>query len=121
MKIPCDLQLQCPAPAASHSSPAFSAGKSDPDSYGVSASPWDPVHIKAHVCPPGVESLFSPVLWSSCAQPPLAFNTPNAPGAPPPIARPPRLGNLMWGSELSLLWGASAIYFPVSVSAAWQV
>ena len=26
-------------------------------------------------------------------------------GIPPPIARPPRLGSLTWGSELSLLWG----------------
>ena len=53
--------------------PPRTTGRSDPDSYGVSALPWDPVHTKACVCLSRVVSLFPPVLWSSCAQAPLAL------------------------------------------------
>ena len=35
--------------------------RSDPDSYGVSALPWDPVHMKAFVHLSRMESLFPPV------------------------------------------------------------
>ena len=48
-------------------------GRSDPDSYGVSALPWDAAHMESCVCPPRVESLF-PLLWSSSAHTPRAFN-----------------------------------------------
>ena len=33
------------------------AGRSDPDSYGVPALPWGPVHMKSCVCPPRVQLL----------------------------------------------------------------
>ena len=62
------------APTMSHSQPHFPGdppkpeGRSAPDSYGVTALPWVPVHVKSCVLPPRVESLFSPVLWSSCTQ-----------------------------------------------------
>ena len=35
--------------------------------------PWVPVCIRTCVCPPRLESLFPPVLWSSCNQAPLTF------------------------------------------------
>ena len=53
--------------------PSRTAVRFHPDSYGVSALPWDPVHTKACVCLSRVVSLFPPVLWSSCAQAPLAL------------------------------------------------
>ena len=41
---------------------ARSTGRSDPDSYGVSAVSWDPAQMKACLCPSGVESVsLSPV------------------------------------------------------------
>ena len=46
----------------------------DPDSHGDFALPWDPVHVKVCVCLLRMGSLFPPVLWSPCAQAPLAFN-----------------------------------------------
>ena len=45
------------------------------------------IKTRTHVCPPAVESLFPPVLWSSCTQAPLACKA-DALGAPPPDARP---------------------------------
>ena len=48
---------------------------SDPDSDGVPVLPWDPAYMKHCECPPTVESLFPPVLWSSCSQASLAFST----------------------------------------------
>ena len=60
--------------------PVFSGGpprvevRFDADSYGNFALPWDPVHVKVCVCLLRMGSLFPPVLWSSCAQAPLAFN-----------------------------------------------
>ena len=53
----------------------ISTGRSDPDSYGVSALPWDSVHMKDCARPLRVESLFPLVLWSLFAQALLAFNT----------------------------------------------
>ena len=55
------------------------------------------------VHPPRVEFLFSPVLWSSCNQAPLAFKT-KCSGGSSSWCQTPRLGSLTWGSELSLLW-----------------
>ena len=46
----------------------------DPDSHGDFALPWNPVHVKVCVCLLRIGSPFAPVLWSSCAQAPLAFN-----------------------------------------------
>ena len=55
--------------------PPRTAVRFDPDSYGGDlALPWDPVHVKVCVCLVRMGSLFPPVLWSSCAQAPLAFN-----------------------------------------------
>ena len=56
--------------------PPRTASRSDTDSYGVSALPWDPIHMKAFLewsFKSGVSS--SPqVPWSFCAQTPLALN-----------------------------------------------
>ena len=60
--------------------PAFPVGpprtavRFDPDSHGDVALPWDPVHVKVCVHLLRMGSPFPPVLWSSCAQAPLAFN-----------------------------------------------
>ena len=100
-QCPCPYSEPQPAPA-SPGDPPRPTGRCGPSSYGVTALPWVPVHMKTCVRSPRVEYLFSPVLWSSSTQAPLAFKT-NALGAPP-NARPPRLGSLIWGSELSFLW-----------------
>ena len=55
------------------------------------------------VHPPRVEFLFSPVLWSSCHQAPLAFKA-KCSGGSSSLCQIPRLGSQTWGSELSLLW-----------------
>ena len=72
MSIPWGICHQCPCPhgepqptPANPRDPPRSAGKSGPGSYGVTALPWFPVHVKSCVHPPRVESLFPPVLWSS--------------------------------------------------------
>ena len=54
--------------------PPRTAVRFDPDSYGDFALPWDPVHVKVCVHLLRMGSPFPPVLWSSCAQAPLAFN-----------------------------------------------
>ena len=79
------------------------AGRSDPDSCGVPALPWDPVQVKPCAHPPKVESVFTPVLWSSCTQAWLTVNIKCSRGSSSQC-QSPRLGNLMWGLELSLLW-----------------
>ena len=83
--------------------PPRTAVRSDPDSYGEFALPWDPVHMKVYVCLFGIMSPFPPVLWWSCTQAPLAFNA-RCSGGSFSQFQIPRCGNLMWGSELSLLW-----------------
>ena len=75
----------------------------DPDSYGVSSLPWDPVHMKTCVHLSRMESLFPPVLWSSCTQTLLALNTKCCRGSSSQYQIPGH-GNLIWGSELSLKW-----------------
>ena len=82
--------------------PPRTAVRSDPDCYGTSALPWDPVHMKAYVCLSRMGSLFPPVPWSSCTQAPLAFNARCSGGSFSQCQIPTR-GSLMWGSELSLL------------------
>ena len=61
------------------------------------------MHTLFCVRPPRVESLFPPVLSKSYNQIPLAFKvwfSRNSSSR----CRTPRLGSLMWGSELSLQW-----------------
>ena len=82
--------------------PPRTAVRSDPDSCGVSALPWDLVYMKDCVYLSRIRSLFLPVLWSSCAQVPLAFNA-KCSGGSFSQCQIPRHGDLMWGSELSLL------------------
>jgi len=59
----------------SQGDPPKPTDRSGPDSYGVTASPWDPMHKKLWVHPQRVKSLILPVPWSSCTQALLAFNT----------------------------------------------
>ena len=68
---PCPTSEPQPSPA-SPGDPPRPTGRSGPGSYGVTALPWVPVHMKPCVCPLRVESLFPSVLWSSCTQAPLA-------------------------------------------------
>ena len=75
-------------PPAFPGDPPRPSGMSDPDFYGVPALPLDPVHMKPCVCPPRVESLFLPVLWSICAQALLAFNAKCSRGVLLPIPGP---------------------------------
>ena len=82
--------------------PPRTAVRFDPDSYGDFALPWDPVHMKIHVQLLRMGSPFPPVLWSSCAQAPLAFNARCSKGSFSQCQIPAHEG-LMWGSELSLL------------------
>ena len=65
--------------------------------------PWVLVCTRPCVCPPRVESLFPLVLWSSWNQALLAFNA-KCSGGSSSGGQTPRLGSLVWGSELSLLW-----------------
>ena len=71
--------------------PPRAAVMCDPDSYGVSAFPWGPVHMKPCVWLSRMGSPLLPVPWSSCAQAPLAFNT-KCFGAPSANARSPGVG-----------------------------
>ena len=82
--------------------PPRTAVRFDPDSYGDFALPWDPVHVKVCVHLLRMGSLFPPVLWSSCAQAPLAFNARCSRGSFSQCQIPTH-ESLMWGSELSLL------------------
>ena len=74
-----------------------------PGYSGVSTLGWVPVHVKTCVCPPRADSLFLPVLWSSCAQTLLAFKAKGSAGSSSQY-QTLRLRNLRQGSELSLLW-----------------
>ena len=122
-----DLCVQSPTPTMSHSHPSAisgdpprSTGRSDPDSYGVSALPGDSVHRKTYGCPPTVESLFPPVVRSSCIQSLLAFNTRYS-GSSSSQCQTTRHGNLMLGPKLSLLWErlCHIVIFPVCGSPNW--
>ena len=102
-----ELCLQCPSPRRSHNHPIFpgnpprTAVRSDPDSYGVSALPWDPVHMKGFAHLSRMESPFPTLLWSSCTQTLLALTT-KCSRHYFSQCQLLRLGNLVWGSELSL-------------------
>ena len=81
--------------------PPRTAVRFDPDSHGDVALPWDPVHVKVRVHLLRMVSPFPPVLWSSCAQAPLAFNA-RCPGDSFFQYQIPGHEDLTWGSELSL-------------------
>ena len=82
--------------------PPRTAVRFDPDSYGDFALPWDPVHVKVHLCLLRMGSPIPPGPWSSCAPAPLAFNAKCSWGSFSQCQIPTR-ESLMWGSELSLL------------------
>ena len=96
--------------------PLRPAGRSVPDSYGFPALSWSLVHMKPCVRPPRVEFVFPSVLQSSCPQASLAFNAKFSCSSSSQYLAP-RLGNPMWGSELSFLWESLCdSYFPVCES-----
>ena len=61
-----------------------------------------PSAMRPCVCPPRVDFLSLPGLWNSCTWASLAFKTKCSGGSF--WWQTPRMGSLMWGSELSLLW-----------------
>ena len=61
----------------------------------------EPHHMIVCVCISRMESPFPPVLWSSCTQTPLAFNTRGS-RVSFSHCQIPRHGDVTWGSELSL-------------------
>ena len=77
-------------------------GRSDTDSYGDSSLCWNSVHIKSYIFLSRVDSPFPPVSWSSCTQALLALNA-QCSGDSFSQCQFLNNGNLMWGSELSLL------------------
>lgn len=81
--------------------PAAPTGTSDPDSYGVPALPWDPLHVKPCVCPLSAVSV-SAVLWSSYTQAAL-LQCKMLWRLLLPVADP-QAGEPEVGSGLSLLW-----------------
>ena len=68
--------------------PQRPTGRSSPGSYGVTAFPWVPVHLKPWVHPPRVKSLFPSVLWCSYTQVPLDFKAKCSGGSSIPIPEP---------------------------------
>ena len=71
--------------------------------WGHCSFPWVVMHTLLCMCPPGVESLFLPVLSKSCNQIPLAFKVWFSRNSSS-LCQTPRLGSLTWGSEPSLQW-----------------
>ena len=106
-----DCCYQCPCPCHEHlptqastGDPPTAAGSFTSVSSGVTAPfPWVMVCARFCLCPPRVESLFPLVLWKCYNQSPLAFKV-RFPGDPQLLYQIPRLGSLMWGSELSQQW-----------------
>ena len=105
----CCCQCLCPCSepqllTASAGYPPVLAGRSGPVSYGVTAFfPWVLMCMRLCVHPPRVEFLFLPVLWKSCDQTLLALKAWFS-GDSSSHCHNPRLGSLLQGSELSLLW-----------------
>ena len=103
--------LLCPCPhsepqlpPASAGDPPVLAGTLGPVSYEVTAfSRWIFVYLRSCVHPPRVGFLFPLVLWNSCDQTLMNFRT-RFSGDSSSHCQTHRLGSLMWGSELSLLW-----------------
>lgn len=80
VNIPCNVCYQCLCPhsqlqltTSTPGDPSRPIGMSRPGSYAVTVFFCVLVCIEIEVFPPRVESLFLPVLWSSCTQAPLAF------------------------------------------------
>ena len=111
----CCCQCLCPCsepqpPPTSTGDHPILAGMSGPVSYGVTAFfPCVLVHMRLCGHPPREEFLFPPIPWISSNQMPLASNA-RFSGDPSSLCPTPRLGSLMWGSELSLLWDKFWIY-----------
>ena len=105
-----DLRSQNPAATNSEPQPSATFPEDRPRPVGLIQILMESLLF------PGTHCTWKPVcafqMWSlcfpqSCGVPVLRLHwpsMPNVPGAPPPSARLPRLGNLTWGSELSLLW-----------------
>ena len=104
-----ELCLQCPSPTMSHNHPVFpgdpprTAVMSDPDFYGVSALPWDPVHMKPCCSSQEWRLCFPPVLWNSFIKSLLALKAKCSRGSSSKC-QIPRYGNMTWVSELSCPW-----------------
>lgn len=98
---PWDLHIHCSSPTVEWSWPlpprrlSKSTHSSCPNSYWVPSLPSDPVYMNTCVWPS--------VWWCSFTQGPLAFNAKWS-GGYYSQGQIPRLGRLMWASELSLLW-----------------
>ena len=98
LSVPLFLQQATSDPHLHHR-PSKLAGRSGSVSCGATAPlPWVLVYTRFCLYPPRVESLFSPDLWKSCNQIPLAFKV-RFPGDFLSLCQIPRLGSLMWGSE----------------------
>ena len=98
-------QCLCPQrepqlPPTSAGDPPVLAGRSGPVSYEVTTFFPGSWYTQDLVCTLQ-ELLFPPVLWNSCDQTPLAFKARFSVGSSS-HCQTPRLGSLMWGSELSL-------------------
>ena len=100
----CQCPRSCHEPLltqASTGGPPTVAGSFASVSSGVTAPfPWVVVRARFCLCPPRVESLVPLVLWKCCNQSLLAFKV-RFPGDSQLLYQIPRLGSLMWGSELS--------------------
>ena len=101
--------MSCPVPIASYvhillshktlNSPQLGQPEIFMESLPVN---WGPGHMKLCMHSLGVESLFLTVLWSSLSEALLFFHA-KCSGGYSCQCQPPGLGNLIWGSELSLL------------------
>ena len=96
-------------PKVSYSLPPPSQKTLQDQQVGLAQAPmksllllWVLVCVRPWVHPPWVE-FFTPVLWSSCTQAPLAFKAKYS-GGSSSWCQTRRLGSLIWGSEFSLLW-----------------
>ena len=96
------LHNELQSPPVFSEDPLRTIARSDPDSYGVSALPWDPAHMKYYVRLSSIGSLFPPVFQSSCAEAPLTLNA-KCTGGSLSQCQIPICGDLTWSSELSLL------------------
>ena len=83
--------------------PVLSCCRPRPPEKVIAPSPWVLVCTRLCVYPPRVEPLFSPVLWKSCNQIPLAFKARFSADSSS-SCQIPRLGRLTWGSEPSVQW-----------------
>ena len=80
INIPLGFCYLCPSPHSellltvpSPSDPLWQLGRCSPSCYEGTAMCWVSVHLRTCVHPPWVELLFTPALWISCTQFPLAF------------------------------------------------